>query len=87
MSKEAYPKKSKLKEIREQRNLTQEELSDSTGISVRTIQRIESGNEPKGQTLKILLNTLGIEKHELLNNEENPEETIQAYINLSTFHH
>ncbi len=44
---------SKLKKIREKLNLTQEELSEKSGISVRTIQRIESGNEPKGQTLKI----------------------------------
>ena len=45
---------SKLREIRERHNLTQEELSEKSGISVRTIQRIESGTEPKGHTLKIL---------------------------------
>ncbi len=39
---------SKLREIRERHNLTQEELSEKSGISVRTIQRIESGTEPKG---------------------------------------
>nr|WP_262488543.1 helix-turn-helix transcriptional regulator [Flavobacterium gillisiae] len=33
---------SKLKSIRELKNLTQEELSDKSGISARTIQRIES---------------------------------------------
>jgi transcriptional regulator with XRE-family HTH domain len=43
---------SKLKQIREQQNLTQEELAEKSGISVRTIQRIESGTEPKGHTLK-----------------------------------
>ncbi|MEN0083119.1 helix-turn-helix transcriptional regulator, partial [Flavobacterium lindanitolerans] len=30
-----------LKLLREQQNLTQEELSEKSGISVRTIQRIE----------------------------------------------
>jgi len=34
---------SKLKRIREEQHLTQEELSANSGISVRTIQRIESG--------------------------------------------
>lgn len=59
---------SKLKQIREQQNLTQEELSEKSGISVRTIQRIESGNEPKGHTLKTLSKTLGIPENELKNN-------------------
>jgi transcriptional regulator with XRE-family HTH domain len=30
---------SKLKQIREQQNLTQEELAEKSGISVRTIQK------------------------------------------------
>lgn len=58
---------SKLKQIREQQNLTQEELSEKSGISVRTIQRIESGAEPKGHTLKTLSKTLEISVDDLLN--------------------
>lgn len=57
---------SKLKAIREQKNLTQEELSEKSKISVRTIQRIEAGTEPKGHTLKTLAQTLGIDEVELL---------------------
>ena len=41
---------SRLKAFREQQNLTQEELSKKSGISARTIQRIETGKEPKGYT-------------------------------------
>ncbi len=67
---------SKLKEFREKFNLTQEELTEKSGISVRTIQRIEAGTEPKGQTLKILAKTLGIEEHELLNKELHEEKLI-----------
>ncbi|WP_177732258.1 helix-turn-helix domain-containing protein [Flavobacterium inviolabile] len=69
-----------LKNIREQQNLTQEELADRSGISTRTIQRIEAGTKPKGYTLKILAKTLGIKEEELLHKkvEEaiagNPEE-------------
>lgn len=58
---------SKLKLIREEQNLTQEELSEKSGISVRTIQRIESGITPKGYTLKALSNALKISGKELLN--------------------
>ncbi len=78
---------SKLKKIREKLNLTQEELFDKTGISVRTIQRIESGNDPKGQTLKILSKTLGIKENELLSNGETGIEfnsTLLKIINLSS---
>lgn len=61
---------SKLKQIREQQNLTQEELSEKSGISVRTIQRIESGTKPKGYTLKSLSKALEIGENELLPNNE-----------------
>ena len=57
---------SKLKQLREQKNMTQEELSEKSGISVRTIQRIESGTNPKGHTLKALSKTLGILENQLL---------------------
>lgn len=56
---------SKLKQIREQQNLTQEELSANSGISVRTIQRIESGVMPKGHTLKALAKVLNVAENEL----------------------
>ncbi|WP_163410815.1 helix-turn-helix domain-containing protein [Flavobacterium ajazii] len=57
---------SKLKSIRESQNLTQEELSEKSGISVRTIQRIESGITPKGYTLRVLAKTFDITEKELL---------------------
>jgi transcriptional regulator with XRE-family HTH domain len=56
---------SKLKSKRELLNLTQEELSEKSGVSVRTIQRIESGKEPKGYTLRVLAEKLNIEEKEL----------------------
>ncbi len=54
-----------LKLIREQQNLTQEELSEKSGISVRTIQRIEAGTSPKGYTLKTLAKALDVQENEL----------------------
>jgi len=78
---------SQLKKNRESLNLTQQELSDKSGISIRTIQRIESGNEPKGQTLKKLAKTLGIKEIELLEKEETAIEinaTLIKIINLSS---
>ncbi len=46
----------KLTFFREKLHLTQEELAEKSGVSVRTTQRIEAGTIPKGFTLK----TLGI---------------------------
>lgn len=57
---------SRLKQIRELQNLTQEELSEKSGISVRTIQRVEAGTIPKGHTLRILAKTLDIQEDTLL---------------------
>ncbi|WP_312767865.1 helix-turn-helix domain-containing protein [Epilithonimonas sp.] len=57
---------SELKKIREKQNLTQEELAEKSGLSVRTIQRIEAGTEPKGYTLKTLAFSLDVSENDLL---------------------
>ena len=78
---------SKLLEHRERRNLTQEELSKKSGISVRTIQRVESGKEPKGYTLKALARSLNINERELIENKvpnEEPNSKLVNLINLSS---
>lgn len=51
------------------KNLTQEELSEKSKISVRTIQRIEAGTEPKGHTLRALAQALDVHEQLLQNNE------------------
>jgi len=58
----------KLLEYREKLNLTQDELAEKSGISVRTIQRIEAGATPKGFTLKTLAKVLNISDAQLLDN-------------------
>lgn len=65
---------SELKKIRERQNLTQEELAERSGISVRTIQRIEAGTIPKGYTLKTLAASLAVSEKDLLNSETIKEE-------------
>ena len=45
----------KIKELRSRKGYSQEELADKTGLSLRTIQRIENGEtEPRGYSLKRL---------------------------------
>ncbi|MEQ9467016.1 MAG: helix-turn-helix transcriptional regulator [Ekhidna sp.] len=49
----------RLADLRRQKNLTQEELVEACNVSVRTIQRIESGEvTPRTSTVKILLSAL-----------------------------
>jgi len=67
---------SALKRVRERQHLTQEELSSNSGISVRTIQRIESGVLPKGHTLKALVRALQVTENDLLGNPDVNEDTV-----------
>lgn len=61
---------------RKLKGYTQEELSDKTHVTIRTIQRIEKGDvNPHLQTVKLLASALGIEVENLLI-LENPKEEI-----------
>ncbi|MDX1471208.1 MAG: helix-turn-helix transcriptional regulator [Flavobacteriaceae bacterium] len=76
---------SKLVHFRTQKNLTQEELSELSGLSVRTIQRIEAGNSPKGHTLKALCKALELKEEDFI--EDKPEvsnESKLVYINYAS---
>jgi transcriptional regulator with XRE-family HTH domain len=79
---------SQLKYIREKQHLTQQELSENSGVSVRTIQRIESGTNPKGQTLKMLAASLQVKDEELLENPDSSRKEVKPslakIINLSS---
>lgn len=55
-----------LRHQRKRKGWTQEQLSENSGVAVRTIQRIENAKvEPHLQTLALLAGALEIEGHEL----------------------
>lgn len=58
-----------LKYIREKNNLTQNELAEKSGVSLRTIQRIEAGSPLKGFTLNSIAKGLQIDPKNLLKRE------------------
>ncbi len=63
---------------RKLKGYTQEQLSDSTQVTIRTIQRIEKGDvNPHLKTVKLLANALDIEVDELMVLENPKEEDIQ----------
>lgn len=56
-----------VKTKREEMGLTQQELADKTNLSLRTIQRVESGaTTPKGYTLRALAEVFEVEPSQLV---------------------
>lgn len=55
-----------VKILREKMNMTQNELAERSGLSLRTVQRVEAGNILKGFTLKALAQALNIQPEDLI---------------------
>jgi transcriptional regulator with XRE-family HTH domain len=57
----------KIKELRQNKGLSQEELSELSKVSLRTIQRIEKNtNAPSGKTLNLICESLQLNLEDLL---------------------
>lgn len=57
----------KIKELRNRNGFSQEDLSEKTGLSLRTIQRIENGEtEPRGDSLKRLAFAFNVTPDEIV---------------------
>jgi transcriptional regulator with XRE-family HTH domain len=64
----------KISELRKDKGLTQEELVDKCNISVRTLQRIESGEvTPRSYTVKTILAALDYDLSKISNIDDNNE--------------
>jgi transcriptional regulator with XRE-family HTH domain len=76
--------KSIVQELREKSNLTQTELAEKSGLSLRTIQRIEAGKTPKGFTLNALAKVFNMEPETLLFTNETTKLDRVKLINFSS---
>lgn len=57
----------RIKALRNRKGFSQEELAENSGLSLRTIQRIENGEtEPLGDSLKRISNALNVNPDELI---------------------
>lgn len=73
-----------IKSLRAQKGLSQEELADISGLSLRTIQRIEnSETTPRGDTLKRLAIALSVSPDELIDWQIQEDNNLLAVLNLS----
>ncbi|MFB6344047.1 helix-turn-helix domain-containing protein [Saccharicrinis sp. FJH62] len=75
----------KVRELRELIGFTQEQLSEESKLSLRTIQRIESGESiPRGDTLIKLTKTLGVTTEYFLNSNIYEDKGYLMLLNLSS---
>ncbi len=57
----------RLREVRERKFITQEELANRTGLTAATISRLENGlNRPRLSTVRLLAEALNVEPAELV---------------------
>ena len=74
----------KIVELRKLLSMTQEELANQTGVSTRTIQRIENGAvTPRLTTLKLLSEVLDYDLNETTNDRR--DKIIIFFVHLREF--
>lgn len=74
----------KIKEIRNRKGFSQDELSEKSGLSLRTIQRIENGETvPHGDSLKRLAIALQVSPDEIIDWQIQEDNSLIAMLNLS----
>ena len=73
----------KIKEIRLKKGMSQEELAETSQVSLRTIQRIENNeNEPRGKTMQLICESLGIPIEELLDYDKKEDLQFLMFFHL-----
>jgi transcriptional regulator with XRE-family HTH domain len=74
----------KIKELRKRKGFSQEDLSEVSGLSLRTIQRIENGEtEPRGDTLIKLAESFSISPDEITDWQIIEDKSIIKVLNYS----
>ncbi|MEO9891127.1 helix-turn-helix domain-containing protein [Aurantibacter sp.] len=74
-----------VRHLRKSKGYSQEDLSENSGLSLRTIQRIENGeNEPTGETLKRISYALNVKPEELIDWAVIEDNSYLKALNLSS---
>lgn len=74
----------RVKELRTRKGFSQEQLAEISGLSLRTIQRIENGEtEPRGESLKRLMNALEVAPDDLIDWSITEDKGFLTAVNLS----
>ena len=76
----------RIKDLRTRKGMSQELLADKSGLSLRTIQRIENGeSNPTGHSLKQLSYALNVNPDEIMDWSVKEDKRYLTYLNLSSF--
>jgi len=74
----------KIKTLRQRHGLSQEELAERSGLSLRTIQRIENGEtEPRGDSLKRVSAALDVTPNDIMEWAMQNNDRLLSNLNLS----
>lgn len=74
----------RIKNLRIRKGFSQEELAEASGLSLRTIQRIENGEtEPRGDSLKRLAKAFEVSPDEILDWDTYEDKGLLVGLNLS----
>jgi transcriptional regulator with XRE-family HTH domain len=74
----------RIKKLRNQNGMSQEFLAEESGLSLRTIQRVENGeSNPTGESLKRLSNALNVNPDELIDWAIIEDKKYLTFLNLS----
>ena len=75
---------SKIRELRKLKGLSQEELAESAGVNLRTIQRIENNeNEPRATTLNLICEILELTPEDILDYGKQIDKSYLSLFHLS----
>lgn len=78
----------KIQELRHQKGFTQEDLADRTGLSVRTIQRIENGEvDPRYYTIDKLAVALDVNREMLMGEFDQDAKSVAKAKNWAALFH
>jgi transcriptional regulator with XRE-family HTH domain len=76
-----------LKTIRKHKGYSQQRLAEKSGLSLRTVQRVENGEtQPRGDTLIRLTDALDVNPNEIMEWKKKEDKTYLSILNLSAFH-
>jgi len=74
----------RVKRLRTQKGISQEFLAEESGLSLRTIQRIENGeSNPTGDSIKRLANALNVSPDEIIDWAIKEDKKYLTFLNLS----
>ena len=74
----------RVKELRKRSGISQELLADNSGLSLRTVQRIENGEtQPTGDSIKRLSSALNVTPNELIDWQIIEDNNVLLLLNLS----